>query len=497
MIETDIADSDQSSPWRTSGDNLPPDKRPSSSSSSSADNLSPNKSHLQSSSSVERNRALSSISSAAASLPAHEAAELAHLDFALNGHRCRSNSQTFLLPRMVPDMEVTACTRCNEEFTFFFRRHHCRSCGQIFCHACSDQRLLLEKEYEAKDPQRVCSWCYERLAPLQARLAGTVANRNRSNEIDTQSYTRYMNMPYSKTLGSELRKAAYSVSNLFHPSVIRDTAITLPLLQQAQGLAFLTVIKGGFMFAPRIGTGLVISKLPDGRWSAPTAIATAGLSWGALIGVDVTDYVIVLKNIEAVTAFATGSTSVTPTDSQPATTPAPTSAAASWNPLNTLAFAGVRLCGEIDVALGGVGRVGYSDLHVGEHGAATAFSYCHSRGLYAGISFGGSLMFARPEVNANFYGQACTPMQCLGGEVPPPFAANCLYEALYDSVDYFVQRRLFSSDDEDVKGEREKDKEADVGSRPEPAVLGRGDSAVKKKKKKKTAGNKSSENRAG
>ena len=33
---------------------------------------------------------------------------------------------------------------------------------------------------------------------------------------------------------------------------------------------------GGFMFAPRIGTGLVISKLPDGRWSAPTAIATAG-----------------------------------------------------------------------------------------------------------------------------------------------------------------------------------------------------------------------------
>lgn len=30
------------------------------------------------------------------------------------------------------------------------------------------------------------------------------------------------------------------------------------------------------MFAPRVGTGLVISKLPDGRWSAPTAIATAG-----------------------------------------------------------------------------------------------------------------------------------------------------------------------------------------------------------------------------
>ena len=151
---------------------------------------------------------------------------------------------TPLLGWQVPDMEVTSCTRCQNHFSFFYRRHHCRSCGQIFCHACSDQRLLLEKEYKLMNPQRVCQGCYERLAPLQARLAGTVANRNRSNEIDTQSYSRYMNMPYSKTLGSELRKAAYSVSNMFHPSVIRDTALTLPLLQQAQGLAFLTVIKG-------------------------------------------------------------------------------------------------------------------------------------------------------------------------------------------------------------------------------------------------------------
>lgn len=121
-----------------------------------------------------------------------------------------------------------------------------------------------------------------------------------------------------------------------------------------------------------------------------------GLSWGALIGVDVTDYVIVLKNIEAVTAFATGNPSVTPKEgSQSLSTPAPTSAVASWNPMNTLSFGGLRLNGEIDVALGSLGRVGYTDLHVGEHGAATAFSYCHSRGLYAGISFGGSLMFAR------------------------------------------------------------------------------------------------------
>ena len=39
-------------------------------------------------------------------------------------------------------------------------------------------------------------------------------------------------------------------------------------------------------------------------WSAPTAIATFGVSWGALIGLDVTDYVIILNNAEAVQAFS-------------------------------------------------------------------------------------------------------------------------------------------------------------------------------------------------
>lgn len=56
-----------------------------------------------------------------------------------------------------------------------------------------------------------------------------------------------------------------------------------------------------------IGTGLVVARLPEsegGGWSAPTAIATMGLSWGALIGLDVTDYVIVLNTPEAVAAFS-------------------------------------------------------------------------------------------------------------------------------------------------------------------------------------------------
>ena len=62
------------------------------------------------------------------------------------------------------------------------------------------------------------------------------------------------------------------------------------------------------------GTGLVIAKLPDtadpsllasgGGWSAPTAIGTVGVSWGAVIGLDVTDYVVILNTTEAVHAFS-------------------------------------------------------------------------------------------------------------------------------------------------------------------------------------------------
>lgn len=37
----------------------------------------------------------------------------------------------------VPDHEVTSCHNCNSEFNFFLRRHHCRSCGNIFCSYCS------------------------------------------------------------------------------------------------------------------------------------------------------------------------------------------------------------------------------------------------------------------------------------------------------------------------------------------------------------------------
>ena len=60
------------------------------------------------------------------------------------------------------------------------------------------------------------------------------------------------------------------------------------------------------MFSGKAGSGIVIARLPDGSWSAPSCIATGGVGWGLQIGADITDFVIVLNSEEAVRAFSIG-----------------------------------------------------------------------------------------------------------------------------------------------------------------------------------------------
>lgn len=66
------------------------------------------------------------------------------------------------------------------------------------------------------------------------------------------------------------------------------------------------VLKAGFVFSGKAGSGLVIARLPDGSWSAPSCIGTAGVGWGLQIGADVTDFVVVLNSEDAVKAFSMG-----------------------------------------------------------------------------------------------------------------------------------------------------------------------------------------------
>ncbi|XP_032597530.1 RUN and FYVE domain-containing protein 2 isoform X1 [Drosophila grimshawi] len=60
-----------------------------------------------------------------------------------------------------PDSIATHCTACTREFNLTRRKHHCRSCGEIFCKSCSENSLpLLNAQGLPGRPVRVCNACY-------------------------------------------------------------------------------------------------------------------------------------------------------------------------------------------------------------------------------------------------------------------------------------------------------------------------------------------------
>lgn len=64
-----------------------------------------------------------------------------------------------------------------------------------------------------------------------------------------------------------------------------EKSIPWAILKGAKGLAILTVIKAGALLTYKVGSGLVVSRRVDGSWSAPSAILSVGLGWGAQVSI--------------------------------------------------------------------------------------------------------------------------------------------------------------------------------------------------------------------
>jgi len=329
-----------------------------------------------------------------------DAARMAALEFQVNGRRARQDIQTFVGPRWELDEEAQQCRRCNSDFDCINRRHHCRYCGKIYCGKCSHVFMILPTEFNQPDPQRVCLTCAGTLEPMQQALSQDVANHKRINYLDLGpgACRRYLNMPFALTLGSEIRKAAYSVINMFSQMVLKDRQIPLELVKGARGILFLTVAKIGMVIGARAGTGLVISRLPDDSWSAPSAVASIGVSWGLFAGGELTDYIIILNSEEALLPFTSS--------------------------------AQISIGAELAIAAGPIGRGGSFAMQMSERGIAPAYSYSHSRGAYVGASLDGCILLPRDNVNHRFYGMPFSPADMLAGRVERPVAAEPLYDAL-------------------------------------------------------------------
>ncbi|CAK6982702.1 SH3 domain-containing YSC84-like protein 1 [Scomber scombrus] len=207
-----------------------------------------------------------------------------------------------------------------------------------------------------------------------------------------------MSNPIPSNMKSEAKKAAKilrdftEISNRNGP----DKLIPPHVIAKAEGLAIISVIKAGFMITARGGSGIVIARLADRRWSAPSAIGIAGLGGGFEIGVEVSDLVIILNQRRAIEAFTKGGN--------------------------------LTLGGNCTVAVGPLGRNVEADVAL--RSTAAVFTYCRSRGLFAGISLEGSYLIERKETNRKFYSQDIRASAILNGDVDPPTECHDLYYIL-------------------------------------------------------------------
>ncbi|CAM8911095.1 unnamed protein product [Rhodiola kirilowii] len=307
-------------------------------------------------------------------------------------------------PEWLRDSSAKSCMQCDAPFTAVTRgRHHCRFCGGIFCRLCSKGRCLLPVKFRERNPQRVCDTCYDRLDPLQGVLINTISNATQVAKHDVMDWTSargWLNLPVGLSMEHEIYKASITLRNFCQVSRLNpERSIPSAVLKGAKGLAILTVAKAGALVTYKLGTGLVVVRKSDVSWSAPSAICCVGLGWGAQIGVELTDFIIVLRDIEAVKTFC-----------------------------SRMHFSFGAGC---SAAAGPVGRVVEADLRAGDRGSGMCYTYSCSKGAFVGVSLEGNIVSTRMDANLRFYGDPyLTTHDILLGNVEAPRAGEPLYAAL-------------------------------------------------------------------
>ncbi|KAI8006885.1 SH3 domain-containing protein PJ696.02 [Camellia lanceoleosa] len=133
--------------------------------------------------------------------------------------------------------------------------------------------------------QRVCDTCYDRLDPLQRVLINTINNAVQVAKHDVMDWTSmrgWLNLPVDLSMEYEIYKSSNTLRSYCQVARLDpEKSIPTAVLKGAKGLAILTVVKAGMLVAYKLGSGLVVARKSDGSWSAPSAIVSVGLGWGA------------------------------------------------------------------------------------------------------------------------------------------------------------------------------------------------------------------------
>ncbi|CDZ97995.1 Uncharacterized conserved protein [Phaffia rhodozyma] len=172
------------------------------------------------------------------------------------------------------------------------------------------------------------------------------------------------------------------------------------IIQQACGLAIFTAFRSGLApLGGAGGAGIVVAKLSDGSWSAPSAMSPNNLTTGFMIGVDIYDAILVIRTPSALASFSTHK---------------------------------ATLGTDIGLAVGpyGAGAAVEAGLE-----KAAVFSYVNSRGFYAGVQLVGQVFVDRFDENARMYNwPGIKAADILSGRVKVPYEAKSLQIALQEAT---------------------------------------------------------------
>lgn len=196
-------------------------------------------------------------------------------------------------------------------------------------------------------------------------------------------------------------------------------------VQKSVGLAFVRISKVVVGVSVHGGSGIVIARLPDGTWSAPSAIGVFGGGLGVQVGMEVSDYILILQTQSALNHFRQGGN--------------------------------FTVGGNIGCAFAGVGRdaLGAASIQgscmpasadglvvdddtldaANSSEIAPLVAYAKSQGLYIGVSLEGGRIFTRNDINDRTYkfitGGNVVAKDILGGKITTPPEAEGLYASLH------------------------------------------------------------------
>jgi lipid-binding SYLF domain-containing protein len=153
-----------------------------------------------------------------------------------------------------------------------------------------------------------------------------------------------------------------------------------------------SVLKAAFVVGASYGRGAMVCRSGRdfmGPWGAPVMVALEGGSFGAQIGVEGTDFVLLVMNDRGA---------------------------------RSLMHSKVKLGGDVSIAAGPVGRDAAADTDA--YMRSEILSYSRTRGVFAGVSLEGSTLRPDGRADENLYGRRVTAREILvGNEIRVPSAA--------------------------------------------------------------------------